>query len=421
MVEQGLVNYIQQNIARGYDINAIKAHLINYGYQPAMVDEAISYIYRAPEVKHVIHFSPSALIAIVLVLVGVGALISAIIYLVPKENTPKQLLDVNIKAQDTNVYPGDIFRFNVELFNLGNLNRYDITLKYEIKDSKTSAILTTKTETVAIETGKSLNAEINIPTNSEVGDYTLETTAKYQEKTATSSIIIRIVKKEAESTCTDGVKNQGEEDIDCGGPCNSCATCSDGIQNQGETGIDCGGPCPKCLECSDNNECTKDLIVDGECKFEDIVPCCGNKKCEDGESSQTCPIDCKTGDMFEGKTIWEKLDLIQQISKNDPQAADKYCSELDDAAFKDQCYANIGGETGNKRFCEKINEERLKDKCYADVAKKIEDSSMCAEISQPSRADSCYMNFVMDYKQYELCDKITNKYLKDSCNLLKTS
>ena len=24
-------------------------------------------------------------------------------------------------------------------------------------------------------------------------------------------------------------------------------TCSDGIQNQGETGIDCGGPCPACL------------------------------------------------------------------------------------------------------------------------------------------------------------------------------
>ena len=30
--------------------------------------------------------------------------------------------------------------------------------------------------------------------------------------------------------------------------CTSCggATCSDGIQNQGETGIDCGGPCPAC-------------------------------------------------------------------------------------------------------------------------------------------------------------------------------
>ncbi|MDQ3193108.1 MAG: CUB domain-containing protein [Bacteroidota bacterium] len=30
--------------------------------------------------------------------------------------------------------------------------------------------------------------------------------------------------------------------------CLACpaATCTDGIQNQGETGIDCGGPCPAC-------------------------------------------------------------------------------------------------------------------------------------------------------------------------------
>lgn len=28
--------------------------------------------------------------------------------------------------------------------------------------------------------------------------------------------------------------------------CTTTATCSDGIQNQGETGIDCGGPCPAC-------------------------------------------------------------------------------------------------------------------------------------------------------------------------------
>src|SRR5437879_5151312 len=47
-------------------------------------------------------------------------------------------------------------------------------------------------------------------------------------------------------TCTDGVKNQGETGIDCGGPCPVCVSCSDGIKNQGETGIDCGGPCPAC-------------------------------------------------------------------------------------------------------------------------------------------------------------------------------
>jgi len=47
-------------------------------------------------------------------------------------------------------------------------------------------------------------------------------------------------------TCTDGIQNQGETGIDCGGPCQPCPTCTDGIQNQGETGIDCGGPCPAC-------------------------------------------------------------------------------------------------------------------------------------------------------------------------------
>jgi hypothetical protein len=47
-------------------------------------------------------------------------------------------------------------------------------------------------------------------------------------------------------TCTDGIQNQGETGIDCGGPCPACATCNDGIQNQGETGIDCGGPCAPC-------------------------------------------------------------------------------------------------------------------------------------------------------------------------------
>ncbi|MFA5173591.1 MAG: hypothetical protein WC438_00230 [Candidatus Pacearchaeota archaeon] len=53
----------------------------------------------------------------------------------------------------------------------------------------------------------------------------------------------------APETCSDGVQNQGEIGIDCGGPCTACTTaptCSDGIQNQGETGIDCGGPCTAC-------------------------------------------------------------------------------------------------------------------------------------------------------------------------------
>lgn len=49
-------------------------------------------------------------------------------------------------------------------------------------------------------------------------------------------------------TCSDGIKNQGEQETDCGGPCpNYCESCADGIRNQGETAVDCGGPCDPCF------------------------------------------------------------------------------------------------------------------------------------------------------------------------------
>jgi len=50
-------------------------------------------------------------------------------------------------------------------------------------------------------------------------------------------------------SCYDNIKNQGEQGIDCGGPCGVCivkASCYDNIKNQGEQGIDCGGPCGVC-------------------------------------------------------------------------------------------------------------------------------------------------------------------------------
>ncbi len=54
-----------------------------------------------------------------------------------------------------------------------------------------------------------------------------------------------------EPTCYDHIKNQGEEGVDCGGPCSPCPSCHDGIKNQGEEGIDCGGPCLPCPSCHD--------------------------------------------------------------------------------------------------------------------------------------------------------------------------
>ncbi|CAN5215812.1 hypothetical protein BH09BAC1_BH09BAC1_30140 [soil metagenome] len=50
-------------------------------------------------------------------------------------------------------------------------------------------------------------------------------------------------------TCSDGIINQNETGIDCGGVCTACASCSDGLLNQGEVRTDCGGPCTACGNC----------------------------------------------------------------------------------------------------------------------------------------------------------------------------
>jgi hypothetical protein len=48
------------------------------------------------------------------------------------------------------------------------------------------------------------------------------------------------------TSCTDGIWNGREEKADCGGPCPACPTCSDGVKNQDEQGVDCGGACAIC-------------------------------------------------------------------------------------------------------------------------------------------------------------------------------
>ncbi|CAF4015699.1 unnamed protein product, partial [Adineta steineri] len=88
-------------------------------------------------------------------------------------------------------------------------------------------------------------------------------------------------------TCTDGIMNDDETDIDCGGSCSKCTvgqkctltndcanvqcindicaipTCTDGIKNQDETDLDCGGStctkrCSSEQACLSNTDCTTD-------------------------------------------------------------------------------------------------------------------------------------------------------------------
>ena len=92
--------------------------------------------------------------------------------------------------------------------------------------------------------------------------------------------------------CSDALKDSGETDVDCGGPCVPCAddrkcivssdcqsnvckgklckppTCGDGTKNGLESDKDCGGPCPPCNEnktCGAPSDCLSGVCAAGVC------------------------------------------------------------------------------------------------------------------------------------------------------------
>ena len=97
-------------------------------------------------------------------------------------------------------------------------------------------------------------------------------------------------------TCTDGIQNQGELDIDCGGPCAACPpSCNDGIQNQDETGVDCGG---SCVPCPDENTHYEDI-----CAAQNHVGCYYVSPTGDDEADGQSPA-----------TAWASLEKVSNAT-----------------------------------------------------------------------------------------------------------
>ncbi|MGE3634829.1 MAG: fibrinogen-like YCDxxxxGGGW domain-containing protein, partial [Sandaracinaceae bacterium] len=131
----------------------------------------------------------------------------------------------------------------------------------------------------------------------------------------------------APPTCTDGVRNLDETDVDCGGiVCAGCpvrsacrvdsdcgagdcvrgfcqaAHCGDGTRSGTETDADCGGPA--CLACGDGAMCAMDRDCVGTCDAATCVSCadgtrnqgesdvdCGGPACGGCADGATCSLD----------------------------------------------------------------------------------------------------------------------------------
>ncbi len=123
----------------------------------------------------------------------------------------------------------------------------------------------------------------------------------------------------AAPSCTDNIKNGSESDTDCGGTCpkkcdnggacgvnadctsnlctnNVCAapapTCTDGVMNGAETDIDCGGPtcgpCGNMKKCTANTDCLGLVCTSNAC----VPTMCSNSVKDGTETSIDCGGTC---------------------------------------------------------------------------------------------------------------------------------
>ena len=384
MVQDSLVRYIREQIRAGYDIGTIKNYLIKYGYPESRVNEAMQYAYPPSEVKHVVHLSKTT---VALAVAVICTLLLAAIGIFYFNSSPSKLLDVSTSLLSNSINPGDNLQFTVELSNLGKAKRYDVMLRYEVRNQR-DELLTFKEETIAVETKASTSVSI-ILGNAEPGNYYLKAIASYgdEKATATSSFSINAVQQQAAPEPAPAARS-----------------------------------CP--FSCNDNNQCTNDYCSEAtnyECGHDNVIPCCGNGACEIGETYQTCISDCAAPasvDIFEGKPIWEKIDIIKGIAKNDKQKALGYCNDIEQTGYNYDCLTGVAASANDDNVCNDIADESYKDNCYKTTATANMRSDVCAKVVKDSKRDQCYMDFATK-GDYSICNKLVNKYLAQSCDSLR--
>lgn len=392
MSKKSLVDYVLSLRQKGYDEQTVRKFLLKYGYS----DEDITRAFNSgkPTIRHEIHLSHTTVFVVVLLTIFFIGIFSFFYYSPLQEQA--KLLDLNLEPISTSAMPGQSISFIKELSNLGSAERYDVVIKQDIIDPSTNRIITQKIETRAIETFGSTQTRILLPGDARPGDYILRTVVEYDNKKAVATLPIKILKMEEQEKCLDGIKNQDELGVDCGGMCKPCIG--------------------QAVECNDDNQCTADILEGNICSNNPIVPCCGNTVCEEREN---CPADCPKPAEAPISISSETLEENKELARTNPSKALLQCNAIEVPDLRDTCISGIGEAQADKNYCIKIVNARIKDLCFSNIAKFANDNSICQDISTDSRKDSCYMTFVLDNKDYSVCDRITNKHLRQSCESLR--
>jgi len=127
------------------------------------------------------------------------AIISLILFNLASAQENPFNLEVHIADAHKGMQAGEDLLFTTKILNLAGQQRMDITLNYNILDSQKNT-LTSKSETLAIETQASFVGNIKIPENTPEGDYELDVQLIVNNKEeAKGKDSFEIIKKESKT------------------------------------------------------------------------------------------------------------------------------------------------------------------------------------------------------------------------------
>lgn len=396
MADKEVVSFIRNALLAGRDENSIRIALLRKGYDERQIDAALGEAQRAGQ--HSFPFSPAMLGILVALLIAAAGFSYFIFSINPASTRTATLLDINLEPVKASAAPGEELVVLKEVTNMGSAKGYDVELRTELVNPRTGAVLSSKTETRAIETIGSTQTRIAVPATAPPGEYLIRTIAEYGDNRRAVASLRAVVSATQESA----------ESIP---PTIPAETPSESQAGQEE-------PAPQ--GCNDFNPCTADSFQDGTCAFAPITPCCGNGKCEQGENcALDCPAQAESGtrDNPELKQSPTLDDIKLLATTNSPKAMQE-CARQEIPDYRDSCFANVARITKNGRNCEPVINGRIKDVCFSEVAKASQDSSVCGSVGQEEKRDSCYITFALDYRDYSVCGSIAGS-LKQSCFALK--